>query len=469
MTDSRPTTHQKALQINIDSAKYGTFAEIGAGQEVARWFFHVGGASGTVAKTMSAYDMVVSDAIYGHTDRYVSRQRLESMLGYEYDLLLERLKPERGQKCTFFVFADTMAARSYGRKEDGHGWMGIRFQTKPLGEPSEIIIHVNMLDKENVRQQEGVGVLGVNLIHAAFYHHPDPPLLISSLMDDLIRDRIELDMIKFSGPAFSGVDNRLMSLQLVQQGFTDAAMFTADGEVVQPSEVLYKKPILVQRGSFRPITKLTYDLLQRGREQFLEEPRLEGAEPLVLMEMTLRNLSSEGQIEHEDFLARVDILRELGQHVLISNYGRYFRLTEYLSRYTKMMIGIALGVPSLEELLDEKHYKDLEGGTLESVGRLFKHNVKVYVYPYRDPASKRVITAETMEVSPEAKHLYAHLLENRLIEGLRNHNPDYLPIFAKDVLAKLQSGDASWEQMVPPQVVRKIKEGGLFHCRVTAH
>ena len=469
MKASRPSTHQKALQLNIDKTKYGTFAEIGAGQEVARWFFYVGGASGTVAKAMSAYDMVVSDAIYGHTDRYVSRQRLESMLGYEYNLLLERLKAERGQKCTFFVFADTMAARSYGRKEDGHGWMGIRFQTKPLGESSEIIIHVSMLDKENVRQQEAVGILGVNLIHSAFYHHDDPPVLISSLMDDLIRDRIELDMIKFSGPAFSGVDNRLMSLQLVQQGFTDAAMFTANGEVVQPSEVLYKKPILVQRGSFRPITKLTYDLLQRGREQFLKEPGLEGAEPLVLMEMTLRNLSSEGQPEHEDFLARVDILRELGQHVLISNYGRYFRLTEYLSRYTKMMIGIALGLPSLQDISDEKHYTDLEGGTLESVGRLFKHNVRVYVYPYRDPASGRVITVDTLEVRPETRHIYAHLLEHKYIEGLRSYNPDYLPIFTTDVLAKLQSGDASWEDMVPAQVARRIKEGGLFKYKKTSH
>ena len=446
----------------MDRAKYGTFAEIGAGQEVARWFFHVGGASGTVAKTMSAYDMVVSDAIYGHTDRYVSRKRLESMLGYEYNLLLERLKEKRGEKSTFFVFADTVAARSYGRKEDGDGWMGMRFQAKPLGEPSEIIIHVNMWDNENVRQQEALGVMGVNLIHGAFYHHHEPPVLISSLMDDLTRERIEVDMIKFSGPAFPGVDNRLMSLQLVQQGFTDAAMFTADGEVVQPSEVLYKKPILVQRGSFRPITKLTLDMLQCARQQFLKEPRLEGVEPFVLMEMTLRNLSSEGGIAHEDFLARVDILRELGQDVLISNYGRYFRLAEYLCRYTKKMIGIALGIPSFQEITDEKHYTDLDGGTLEAAGRLFKSNVKLYVYPFRDPASGKVITVETMEVAPHLRHLYTHLLENHFVEGLQACNPDYLPIFAKDVLAKLQAGDGSWEEMVPPPIVRIIKEGKLF-------
>jgi len=256
-----PSTHHKALQINIDAAKYGTFAEIGAGQEVARWFFRVGGAAGTVAKTISAYDMVVSDAVYGPCDRYVSRTRLQAMLDHEYGLLLERLDEKRGDTTTFFVFADTMAARSYTRHDEGDGWMGMRFQHQLHAQPSDIIIHVRMLDTENAREQEAIGILGVNLVYGAFFHYADPNSLISSLMDNLTRERIEVDMIKFSGPCFAGVDNRLMSLQLVEQNFTDAAMFTAEGEVVQPAEVLHKKTVLVERGSFRPVTNPTVDML----------------------------------------------------------------------------------------------------------------------------------------------------------------------------------------------------------------
>ncbi len=402
MNDEKIDTNQKALQINLDARKYGTFAEIGAGQEVARCFFHVGGAAGTVAKTISAYDMGVSDAIYGPSDRYVSRKRLHSMLDYEFNLLLERLNATRGDKCTFFVFADTVATHSFTRQEDGHGWMGIRFQTECRNAPSEIIIHVRMLDKENVREQEALGIIGVNLIYGAFYHHNKPEALIASLMDDLSRERIEVDMIQFSGPCFAGVDNRLMSLQLVQQGLTDAAMFTADGEMVQPAEVLYKKTVLVERGSFRPVTNTTLDMLERAQEQFLLEPGVQGEQPVVLMEMTLRNLLSGGGVDHKDFLARVDILSALGKTVLISNYARYYRLVAYLSRYTHKSIGIALGIPSLKEIFDEKFYTDLEGGLLEALGRLFKSTVKLYVYPWRDPVTGKVTTAENLLVAPQS-------------------------------------------------------------------
>ncbi len=276
MNEEKLSTDQKALQINMDAKRYGTFAEIGAGQEVARRFFHVGGAAGTVAKTISAYDMGVSDAIYGPCDRYVSSKRLQSMLDYEFNLLLERLNAKRGAKCNFFSFADTVATHSYTRHEEGQGWMGIRFQTECGSEASEIIIHVHMLDQENVREQEALGIIGVNLMHGAFYHFHEPEVMIGALMDDLTRERIEVDMIRVSGPAFAGVDNRLLSLQLVQQGLADAAMFTADGEVVQPADILYKKPVLIERGSFRPITNTTLDMLERAHEQFLVEPEVKG-------------------------------------------------------------------------------------------------------------------------------------------------------------------------------------------------
>jgi hypothetical protein len=473
------------LQINLDATKYGTFAEIGAGQEVARWFFHVGGASGTVAKTISAYDMAVSDAIYGPSDRYVSRNRLKAMLDYEFDLLLQRLDRTRGDRCTFFVFADTVTTRSFSHQQDGQGWLGVKFQTQPREEPSTIIIHVRMLDADNVRQQEALGMVGVNLIHAAFYLHGTPEKLIGSLMDNLTRRRLEVGMIKFSGPRFAGVDNRLMSLQLVQQQLSDAALFTADGEVVIPGEVLYKKPVLVERGSFRPVTKTTLDILERAHEQFLKEPQMQGEEPVILMEMTLHSVLEDATQAHKDFLDRVDLLSTLGKTVLISNFGRYYRLVEYLSRYTQKMQGIALGIPSLRGIFDEKFYADLPGGLLESLGRLFKGSTKLYVYPYRDPAARQVVadanlargesgiwfrpangnqivTATNLQVAPHLRHLYAHLLENGFIASIEDYHPDYLSFFPPFVLSKLQSGDASWENDVPPAIVEIIKRGKMF-------
>jgi hypothetical protein len=455
-------THQKAQQINFDQTKYGTFAEIGAGQEVARWFFRVGGASGTIAKTISAYDMTISDAIYGKADRYVSRLRLFTMMDHEYALLTERLKEKRGDSTRFFVFANTVAAQSYTRREDWHGWMGVRFQTEPNGEPSQIIMHIRMWDKEAVQQQEALGILGVNLIYGALYYHGDVDTLISSLMDDLTIDRVEVDMLKLSGPAFTNVDNRLVTLRLVQDGFTNAAMFTADGEVVQAAEVLYKKPILVERGSFRPVTHVTLDMLNNAQAQFVQQPGVKGEEIVVLMEMTLKSLRGEDGIDHQDFLHRVDILGTLGKAVLISNYGAYFRLAGYLFRYTRKNIGIVMGVPSLREIFDEKYYADLEGGILESFGRLFKNELKLYVYPFRDPSSGSIITARNLVVEPHLQHLYAYLIENNYIQPIRSYEPEYLPIFSKDVLEKIQAGDSAWENQVPAQVARAIKERKLF-------
>ena len=316
-------THQKALQVNLDPGKYGVFAEIGAGQEVARWFFRVGGASGTVAKAISAYDMTFSDAIYGPSERYVSRQRLETMLAHEYSLLEERLAAKRGEGTRFFAFADTVAARSYSRVDDTHGWLGMRFQGVPREEPSQIIVHVRLLDRESVAQQEALGILGVNLVHGALNYPGDEGNLMVSLLDGLSTDRVEIDLIRFSGPAFPGVDNRLMALQLVQRGLTNAALIASNGEVVQPADVLYKKPILVLRGNFRPVTRTMVDMLDCALGQFVQEPSVEGDEVVVLMEMTLNNLLHGGAIDHGDFLARADILGALGKAVLISNYGLY--------------------------------------------------------------------------------------------------------------------------------------------------
>lgn len=457
-------TNRKALQINLDGHKYGTFAEIGAGQEVARRFFLVGGAAGTIAKTMSAYDMTFSDAIYGTADRYVSRGRLNTMLDHEYDLLIERLDKKLGKERTFFVFADTVAARSFKQRNESHGWLGVRFQTEPRAEPSQIIIHVRMLDEANAEQQEALGVVGVNLLHGAFYQS-QPERLISSLHENLAPGRMQVDLIIFSGPAFEKIDNRLMNLQLVSQGLTDAVMFKADGEMVQASEILHKKAILIERGSFRPVTCATNDMLEGARCQFLKQAGCREEDLVVLMEMTLENLLAEGQLNHADFLQRVDILGALGRTVLISKFGEYYRLAGYLSRYTNRMIGLVMGLPSLLEIFDEKYYLNLEGGILEALGRMFKHGLKLYVYPMVNERTGKLITATHAEVAPNLRSLFQYLIDNNYIEQITEYRKEYLRIYPGKVLAKLKAGDETWEEMVPPQVAQIIKEREFFGYR----
>jgi hypothetical protein len=457
-------TDRKALQINLDSARYGTFAEIGAGQEVARRFFRVGGAAGTIAKTMSAYDMTFSDAIYGPANRYVSRVRLQTMLDHEYNLLIERLDAKFGADKTFFVFADTVAARSFKQRSESHGWLGVRFQPEPRAQPSQIIIHVRLLDQTNVKQQEALGVIGVNLLYGAFYQRQTEKL-ISSLHENLPSGRIEVDMIKFSGPVFQSVDNRLMSLQLVSQGLTNAVMFKADGETVQPAEIFYKKAILVERGNFRPVTCATNDMLDGARRVFLKHCDCSEDEVVVLMEMTLENLLADGHVNHADFLARVDILRALGRTVLISKFGEYYRLAAYLFRYTNRAIGLVMGVPSLIEIFHEKYYTNLEGGILEALGRMFKGGLKLYLYPMVDEASGKLVTATQIEVARNLRSLFQYLIDNQYVQEITDYHPEYLRIHPPDVLAKLQSGDTRWEQMVPPEVAHIIKKHEFFGYR----
>ncbi len=456
-----PGTSAKALEVNLDPPTYGSFAEIGAAQEVARWFFHVGGAARTIAKSTSAYDMAVSDSLYGVAQRYVSRQRLEAMLQHEFSQLTASLGRTRGESTSFFAFADTVATRRHGHEEDGRGWVGITFQARPLETPSQIIVHVELHDSAAVDQQQTLGVLGVNLIHGAFYRRKDVRALIVSLMDDLSRERLEIDMIKVSGPAFAGVDNRGLSLRLVEEQLTDAAMFTAAGEVVQPSEVLHKKPILVERGSFRPATLLTVDLLERARERFLAEPEVRGSQPVVLAEMTLRNLASGTGVDEDDFLARAEILHVLGIDVLLSRFRPFYQLADYLAAYTDRMIGIAIGMPTIGDVLEEQG-SELGGGALESIGRLFKRSVKMYVYPTRDTVSDQIISVDKAPAPAPWHHLRDLLLELGHLEPLQGFEPRYLSIHTPDVLKRLQSGDPSWEELVPLAVARSIKERKLF-------
>lgn len=458
----------KALRINLDLRHYGTFAEIGAGQEVVRWFFRVGGAAGTIAKSISAYDMTVSDTYYGSCERYVCRQRLQSMLDHEYEQVVSQLQEARGDKTAFFAFADTVSARNYKGTNECHGWMGVRFQAHPRDQDSQILLHVRMLDTDNTLQQEALGIVGVNLLYGACFLHHEPEQLLDSLLDNLNTQRLELDMIEFSGIAFRHVDNRVMSLKLVQLGLSNAAMFAANGTMLQPSEVLYKKAILVERGSFRPVTHVNVDMLRGAYEKFSQESGVRGEDVVQLTEITMNNLLSGGELDYRDFLARVDLLAAVGMTVLISNYFEYYRLAAYLSRYTKKRIGITMGAASLRELFDEKWYSHLEGGILESFGRLFKNDLKLYIYPLLDPATGDLTAVQNLEVAPTLRKLYEFLVERGCIEQLSNFEDKYLPIFSRDVLLKIRDGDAAWEAMVPPEVAEVIKRRGFFGYRHTS-
>ena len=459
------STHQKALKINLDPMFYGTFAEIGAGQEVARWFFKVGAAAGTISKSISAYDMAVSDAIYGQCKRYVSRERLQGMLDYEHSLNLERLQASRRESTAFFAFANTVAARNYQGTNECHGWMGVKFQAHPRDENSQIIIHVRMLDRENDLQQETLGIVGVNLLYAAFFLHHKPEMILESLLDSLTTQRLEIDMIEFSGIEFRHVDNRVMSLKLVQLGLSGAAMFGPSGGVLQPSEVLRKRPILVERGSFRPVTKVNIDMIKSAHERFAAEPEVEPGQVVELMEITMKNLLATGKIDLTDFLARADLLAAVGKTVLISDYFEYYRLGAYLTRYTSQPIAVTMGVASLQELFQEQYYAGLEGGILEAFGKLFTRDLRIYVYPLRDLATGQLSTVQNLKMPGALHSLYCHLVERGRIKQLDNFDESVLHIFSRDVLRRIKDHDASWETMVPPEIAQAIKDRHYFGYR----
>ena len=460
-------TKQKALAINLDPQIYGSFAEIGAGQDVAANFFKAGASSGTIAKTMSAYDMTFSDAIYGAQKgrRYVSEARLIAMLEKEYGLLIERLADNRGAKTTFFAFSDTMSALNYHKTNEGHGWMGIRFQLEPGGAFNDVVIHVKLLDNDNVLQQSAVGTLGVNLIYACFYYHTHPNILLLSLMDNLSRDAIQIDMIRFEGPGFSKIDNRLMSLHLVKFGFSDAALFGPDGKNMQPSEVLYKKNIVVVRGRFRPIINVHLDMLSTGVKQFVQEPDVDKDNVVVITELTLQALKERdadptAEIDEKDFLDRVDILCALGQTVLISDFHEYYKLVAYLSKITKLKMGMVLGFPNLEYIFSEDHYMDLPGGILESFATLFSRKVKLFIYP----TLRNGIIYNCLRFNPPPLlvDLYRYLIANNKIEDIRHYKESNLQVDTDKVLQLIKQGAEGWEEYVPPEVATMIKERCLF-------
>jgi len=456
------TTQEKALQINLSRAIYGSFAEVGAGQETAANFFKVGGASGTIAKTMSAYDMKFSDAIYGACDRYVSENRLISMIEHEYQLLPERL-PHRIDETRFFAFADTVEILNFERTNQGQGWMGIRFQLKPKGPFNDCVIHVKMHDNDQLQQQVALGILGVNLIYASMFLSNTEEIMLS-LLDGLSSRRAEIDMFRLDGPDFKHVDNRLMALKLVKNGLTKAAMFGPDGRVMQPSEYLYKKNVIVLRGRFRPVTHVNVDMLLTSRRHFRDEEDVDKSRIVMLTELTLNDLSPDGNIDEKDFLYRADIICSLGQNVLVSNYFEYYRLVDYLSKITKgRKTGLVMGIFALQKVFDEKTYSNLRGGILECFASLFGSNIKLYIYPaLRKDNSLFTLKDFESELPDNLKSLFRYLMDNNKMEDIDDANVNNLNIISDNVLAMIKKGEPGWEKFVPHKVEEAIKEHGLF-------
>src|SRR5690606_8786243 len=464
------SANQKAKRSNADTDLYGTFAEIGVGQETVRHFFRAGGASQTIAKAMSAYDKDFSNAIYGAEpgNRFVCESRLRNMIRHEYNLIVERLDRKDHPTKRFFSFANTVASSTYERPHSGHGWLGVRLQTAPDGPTNDVIIHIRLHDPDINLQQESIGVLGVNLIHACFFHYDDPDTLMTNLYDNVSRHVVEIDMIQMNGPEFSQVDNRLLSLQLVRRGYTDAVIFGPDGQNLQASEVLYKKNILAIRGSFRPVTKVNIDMIMNGYNMFIKEQRVDRQNLQVLFEITLNNLQADsGAVDEKDFIDRADILCSLGQTVLISNYQEYYKLVEYFSRYTKARMGLIMGVNNLIDVFDEKYYRNLNGGMLEAFGILFTRDLKIYVYPSCIEGSDEIMTTASMPVHPRLKPLYDYLLFNKRLVDIESYDPNVLNIFSKEVLQMIRDGQSGWEEMVPPYVDNMIKDNKLFGYKPT--
>ena len=462
MSSDRLTTEDKALKINLKEDIYGCFAEIGAGQEVAANFFKAGGSSGTIAFTRSAYDMKVSDVMYGPTPRYVCEERLTTMLSAEYEQLKDVL-PEKNKESRFFAFCNTVESLNYHKTNQGHGWIGIRFQQTLGGKPNDIVLHVKLHDSGHKSQQESLGILGVNLIYAAFFHHDNLDKFIDVLVARLPREKIEIDMLRFSGPNFEGIDNRLVSLNLVQRGITDATMFDLAKNVLQPSTALYKKNILLMRGRFRPVTKVHIDMIEKGKKAFLKENEVDEESLEVIFELTLKDLTADGKISIQDFMDRAELLGSLGYTVMISNYLKHYKMVEYLSGTTKgSMIGVIVGIYNLNTIFDERYYDNLQGGLLEAFGRGFGNSVKIYVYPAINVDDGLMYDLSTIKLP---KHLYSLLqfmIENGKLQAINEYDKSLLHIMSDDVLSKIKMGSTIWEEDVPYEVAQAIKFFKLF-------
>lgn len=455
---------RKALQINLDPTIYGTFAEIGAGQEVARTFFQAGGASGTIAKTISAYAMSMSDELYGKEEsgRYVSKSRLIKMLTQEATELTRTLKNIVTEDTRFFVFADTVTTINFSKDNEGNGWMGVRFQLEPKSAPNQVILHVRLLENTALQQQATYGVLGTNLVYACYNYHKYPNQFLQSLMDSLSSEQIEITMIEMSGPDLDYVDNRLLGVQLVKNGMAKAIIFDRYGNVQTPADMLYKKNVLAFRGSFRPITFVGFDMIKSSFNLFKNDADYDKDNTLALCEITLNNLLAEGEFSDQDFLDRVDILNGMGQNVMVSNYREYYKLVSYFSRFKIKNLRIVIGVLTLKKVLDKSYYSHLKGGVLEAFGKLFTDNMKLYVYPALQRDNESLMDSTNIPRSQDLNFIYNYLVQTRKILDIKNVNKEKLHIFSHEVLELIHANNPEWETMVPKYVSDQIKTKKLF-------
>jgi hypothetical protein len=460
-------TKEKALRLNLDEKKYGTIVEIGAGQEVARNFFVAGAAAGTIAKTMSAYDMKFSDAIYGVQEdgRYVSKARVLAMMEQEFDLVVDRVGAIRSKSSRYFAYATTVSAKSFNRKNECHAWCGVRIQMYPGAEPSNIIVHVRMFDDSAEAQQQALGILGVNLIYASYYYFEDPKQIIDSLTDSLKANRIEIDCIDFQGPYFEDVDNQTKNIHLIRSWKTRAIMFKADGSVAVPADMLYKKNVLTIRGSFKPITKLNVDMIEQGYKAFATLEGVTDKNTVLIAEISLNDLhGKDANMTEKDIMERVKLLNLLGYNVMISDYTRYFSLRAYFRQYTQLQIGIVVGMINIKQIFDEEFYRGLEGGILEGFGKLFPDNTRLFVYPERD--EKGILNdLTTVSVPNNLRYLFRHVLDNGFITSIESSDIDLFNIFSREILQQICRGQGEWVDAVPDAVSKAIMEQKLFGYR----
>ena len=433
-------THHKALTLNLDPTTFGSFAEIGAGQEVARWFLLVGGASGTVAKTISAYDKEVSDDLYGSGSRYVSKQRLEAMLDNEWTQLLTQLSKSRGSQTRFFCFVDTVSARNFAGTNDSHGWIGLRFQVLPGGPPNDVLLHVNMRDPSNVLQQQAIGILGVNLIYAAFFEGQTKESFLEGVAQDVVAERIEIDFVDLRGPAFESWDRRALSVHLVRAGLAEAVFFSSIGSPVPPTEVLYKKAVVLAPGYFGHTDSLHSQvhlrLLASGIEELEKDDGETGSAPVGLFCLAVAPfMPNEPAPEIHELLARIEALLVAGGDVLLFRRPELYRMTALVNRHTKAPVrfvtGLSLVIQAFEDI-----YGNLEGRRLEALARLFAQNVRIYVYPMTVTDLRQWlesvsitgwewtemngwVSASQLRCAPPLGHLFAYLLSSNFLVPMR--------------------------------------------------
>lgn len=452
-------TKRKALRLNIDTTLYGSFAEIGGGQEVARHFFQAGGASGTIAKTISAYDKRFSDSFYNNNKkgRHVSEHRLVKMLDSEYNQVTELLSDEN-KDSTFFSFADTMEIINYSKTNKSHGWMGVQYQLAPNRKPNVVIIHIKLLENDAILQQSTIGVLGVNLLFACKFYYNSPTTFIKSLTDNLTTDRFRITMMRMSGPDLDYIDNKLLAVQLVKNKMTRSIMFDKFGNVHQPSDMLYKKNVLAFRGSFMPVTYIAKDILNKSMALFALDEDYEHDNTLSFCELSLNNILSKGEVDEKDFLNRVNMLVSIGQNVMISDLPEYYKLVDFFSQFKMNKLRIVMGVPTLEKVLNKKYYKELRGGILEAVGKMFPSNMKLYIYPTKRTKRGEIITSNDLTMDDDIRLIFQYLKENRLILDLKSEMINQLHISTREVNKMIINGDKNWEKYVPMSVSKIIKE-----------